>query len=78
MRTPRETGPLRLRASGLDAARLALADAPRRRMRSWRVLACAGLMTAAALALCAVVVLGGWSPLEPDAPQSEVRGRLGR
>ena len=70
--------PLRLGSRGLQGARAALAAPERRRLRTWRVLACAGLMTAAALGLCAVVVLGAGAPQAQDAAPSAVRAALSR
>ena len=77
MRRTGEAEPLRLQSGDLDAARLALSPVPRRPVRIGWVVACAGLMTAAALALCAVVVLGAGSPQGPDAP-ADVRAPLRR
>lgn len=75
----REKPPLQLdgRASGLDAARKALAPPQRRRTSAWLALLCAALMAVAALALAAVVVLGGWEPgraREPDAVRQRLAG----
>ena len=54
--------PLPLDSPGLDGARAALAAPQRRRVGVMVALGCAGLMAAAATALCAVVLLGGWAP----------------
>lgn len=63
------------RANGLDAARAALKAPPRPHLPAWVALLCAALMAALALAVAAVVVLGGWEPSgEPKA--ATVRGVL--
>ena len=67
--------PLQLTGGGLQAARRALASPERARLRSGWVLACAVLMAAAALSLCAVLVLQGGPA---DAPPSGVRTAVAR
>ena len=68
--------PLPLDSPGLEGARAALAAPPRRSPGLWRALACAGLMAAAAIGLCGVVLLGGWTPSAGEAPAAGVHGRL--
>lgn len=64
-------------ARGPAAARSALEPPARRRLPAWAALLCAALMAGAALALAAVVVLGGWEPGR-DAGGSAVHGELTR
>ncbi len=58
----------------IAAARAALAEPRRPRLPALAALGCAGLMTAAAFAAAAVLLLGGWTPAGPLS--GEVRAAL--